>query len=893
MKTKQTHKLNGGIVTTALLTGGLWLAIAALPVSATVFDVASTDDELTTNGDCSLREAIINSNDNAATKPDCPAGEAGTVATDVINLPAGTYNLTITGVDERCDGAVPCAGTAPGPWTPVITSDASMGDLDINDDLTIIGAGSDLTTVQWVAAAADDDPLTGDRIFHVAVPTGATANIVNVTIQDLTVANGQVGLVPTVAADVCIDDGSGNLVYTPANLNAYDIYDYNATNADCNNHTIKLDQFRRMGGAIALGGGYSVVAYEEAIHGPDAGGGGGGEDMGPFPGGKPGEEEGVSIESAELNQVNVIASWAGADGGGIYSAVPADIEQSVISGNTSNANGGGIYNDAALTISETLIGKVFDPITAAAKPELTNPNVGENGGGMFDTGSHTTTILGSAINGNEAIGGGGIAARALITVNITNSTISGNTGTDVGGGMTTNGTINLQNVTVANNVATTDAPGGGGGLNSFGSGTYYFNNTLLANNLVSGRTVPLANCGCSGGGACPAGGVRMVSEGYNLEDGDSCDLDQAGDQINTDPLLVALADNDGLTETHAIPATSPAIDTGDDNNCPNNDQRGSIRPADGDGDEVKECDIGAFELFELSTDLQIADMVALDEVFKGDEFTVTVTITNGSVTPDSSVMFRTAALPAKITFVSASATGGSVNNCPAPVAGVVTCDIGDLGSTSSAIVTLTLSATAVGDATIAASVFSDNDTTPANNSANVTTTVIGVADIQLSATADRSSVVLGGQVTVTFTVANLGEDDATNVRLGGTIPPEASLVSATPDNGSTCTQSGADVLCELGNLAVAGPAINVAVVMRADQARTIADVSASVEAKQLDPDKTNNAVTASVTINVATSSDDGGGFCSYNPGGKFDPILPMLVLIGFAYLMRRSRVDIS
>ena len=280
-------------------------------------------------------------------------------------------------------------------------------------------------------------------------------------------------------------------------------------------------------------------------------------------------------------------------------------------------------------------------------------------------------------------------------------------------------------------------------------------------------------------------------------------------------------------------------------------------------------------------------MVAPDEVFKGDAFTVTVTIFNNT-TADTGVVLDTT-LPAGITFVSAIAAGGDVNSCLDPAAGVVTCTIGALGANASATVTLTLSAAAVGDATIAANVKSDTeDGTEPNNSASVTTTVIGVADLELTASANTGSVVVGNEVTVTFTVANLGADDATNVRLGGIVPPEASLVSATPDNGTTCTQSGADVLCELGNLAVAGPTINIVAVFRADQVGTVADVSASVDAAERDPDTSNNTVTASVTITGVPVSDN-GGWCSYNPNARFDPVLPGLVLAALAYLGLRQR----
>ena len=58
-----------------------------------------------------------------------------------------------------------------------------------------------------------------------------------------------------------------------------------------------------------------------------------------------------------------------------------------------------------------------------------------------------------------------------------------------------------------------------------------------------------------------------------------------------------LEDNEGPPLTHALLEGSPAIDAGDNDACPNNDQRGSIRPADGDEDGTFVCDIGAFELF--------------------------------------------------------------------------------------------------------------------------------------------------------------------------------------------------------------------------------------------------------------------------------------------------------
>jgi hypothetical protein len=739
MKIRPISKIRGIAITAALLVGSLWLSTLSTTVFAADFSVNNSTDAVdadtgdgiceVTPGVCSLRAAIMQANALAGA--------------DTINVPAGTYELTFTGVDELCEDAIaypagtPCivTGDPLSPYQPTITSNASMGDLDITDDVTITGEGSDVTIIKWVNPPTGDiDPLSGDRIFHVALPAAATVDIASVVIQGLTVVNGEVGLKPTVVTDVCIlDEVTGDLVYTP-NLNAYDI---EVTSEICGtldtdgkivDSVIIIDQFRRMGGGIALGGGYAVVTYNSAKVGSPP------DDI------TGGEGSTATIEGVSLNDVVVINNWSGADGGGIHSIVPATISRSKISGNTSaGGNGGGLYNEANLTISDTLIGKVFDAATAAAHPELTHANSGENGGGIFFTGSPqtTTTILRSAINGNEAIGGAGIAGR-VARFDIANTTISSNTARDIGAGILTAGPVDLLNVTVADNVATTTAPGGGAGLNAFAGGSYTMRNTLLSNNKVEVEAEPdksrLANCGCAGGTGCDTGVLNSL--GYNLENGDTCQFDATFffDQINTDPLLVALADNGGPTETHAITHSavsgavdSPAVDTGSNVGCPNNDQRGSIRPADGNRDGTKDCDIGAFELFEVTPDLQISNMVAPDTVTTGNNYTVTVTIANGAVDSDTSVKLVTDALPSIVTFVSATTTAGTC----AEVSGVVTCTIGDLDGTSSVTVTLTLTGSVAGDATITASVTStaepDASAEP-NNSASVLTKIRSASD---------------------------------------------------------------------------------------------------------------------------------------------------------------------
>jgi|SRR5262245_12801566 len=61
----------------------------------TTIPVDSTADSLAVDGNCTLREAIIAANTDAAVDA-CPAGSGA----DVVVVPAGTYTLTLTGANE-------------------------------------------------------------------------------------------------------------------------------------------------------------------------------------------------------------------------------------------------------------------------------------------------------------------------------------------------------------------------------------------------------------------------------------------------------------------------------------------------------------------------------------------------------------------------------------------------------------------------------------------------------------------------------------------------------------------------------------------------------------------------------------------------------------------------
>jgi uncharacterized repeat protein (TIGR01451 family)/CSLREA domain-containing protein len=772
---------------------------------------------LTADGTCTLRAAIMEANALAG---------ADSIDLSAINDPLSPIVLTLEGVDEVIGPPEP---GSPAPCAAQISADASIGDLDITEDLEIFGAGPGLTVIEWLNQSLDD-PNVGDRIFHVQAEPEETVNLVR--IADLMIRNGSVG--------------------TPNTTDEDNVYNCEVSGEP---GSIVAWQFKRVGGGIAVGPGAAVFLFEEAEHGPGGGGGDGG------PPTDPGGDEGEGgVLAVEFERLALIDNQAGSDGGAILAAAEMTILDSVLSGNLSAANGGALYLDSPTTIQGTLIGTASTdvPYASGAIPVglVSEPNRAENGGGIFDTGSHTTHIDASAIVGNNAIGGGGIAARALVVINITNTTVSGNTGTDVGGGITTNGTVNLRNATIANNVATTDAPGGGAGLNAFGSGTFVFYNTILANNRVEGgEAAREANCGCSGGTAlCPTG--RMVSTGYNISDEstDTCSLSIAlNDQPATDPLLAPLANNGGLTETHALPSqaigdltTSPAIDSADNLRCPNNDQRGMLRPDDGDADGSYNCDVGAFELFIMRADLHINNVTMQNMVDKGETFTAVIEIHNDDANAAASDVEFTATL-STLTDMDIVSAVPSVGTCGIP-AHAVSCSLGDMAIGAIETVTLTLVGDAQGEYSLESTVQTPDgavDPVPGNNTVISNVTVRGNSDIALTADPVPATVDRGDVITFTFTVVNNGEDAATSVRLGMLIPSGVSYVGGMSTKGS-CAAGGGEVLCTIGALALAESA-TVDIQMSADR---VGDKSfrAVVAADQNDPASSNNSVTASVSV---------------------------------------------
>lgn len=216
------------------------------------------------------------------------------------------------------------------------------------------------------------------------------------------------------------------------------------------------------------------------------------------------------------------------------------------------------------------------------------------GGGLDNAG--TATLLDVYITGNHASAGGGVFNGGSLLIR--NSTFNANSANHTGGALDNALNATLENVTISANTTPITNTASGGGI--FTDGPLYLLNATITENssgihnqdVVRFKNTMIVNS--SGGDNCTGTGT-YISEGYNLDSGSSCKFNSNGDLQNTDPLLGPLTTNDGPTFTHALLPGSLAIDGGDNLDCPSADQRGAYRPADGDGDSVQRCDIGAFE----------------------------------------------------------------------------------------------------------------------------------------------------------------------------------------------------------------------------------------------------------------------------------------------------------
>jgi hypothetical protein len=226
---------------------------------------------------------------------------------------------------------------------------------------------------------------------------------------------------------------------------------------------------------------------------------------------------------------------------------------------------------------------------------------------MFSIPGTMPVVRNSLITGNTAFEGGGLRidwGATIINTTITKNTLLVVPLSDLplkpvtivtllipeisgyGGGIDHRGGAEL---TIINSTITKNhAVKGGGGIGA-GQGYLPISEQLPLGRVILHNTIIAGNTSGEGSANCRTNQDPFESLGHNLATDGTCFLTATGDKPNTNPLLALLADNGGPTRTLALLPGSPAIDGGDNDGCPETDQRGTPRP------QGAACDIGAFE----------------------------------------------------------------------------------------------------------------------------------------------------------------------------------------------------------------------------------------------------------------------------------------------------------
>lgn len=551
-----THPARARLSCAALLACAVALPARAAEILVDVLGDPVPDG--CTPGSCSLREAVALAN--------------ATSGPDRILLPitqGQPLQLTRPGNDDSNSG----------------------GDLDIRDDLEIVGKGSEQTVlVQTIA----------DRLFDTHMPPQGRLSLRAFRIEG---GRGGDGGAVRSSSTLRVDGmrlrnnhavSSGGAIWLDAPASDAPIAGSRLTvlrsRFDDNSSTPGSEILQ--GGAIfvlsRIDNGKLLWIEDSDFVANESGGGGGAISVEDWPQSRGGD---IHVQGSRFTDN---ASLTGDTLGGAIGATVdnqrLDIVDSVFVGNAARTSGGAV---AAFGGRTNVVRSGFRENTAEAggglyltrgtvvDSELCSNPASHNGGGLFGAGP--LTVRGSTFcfnsAGDSGAGGGAIAYSGEdATLRIERSTFTGNGASKGGAIRLIRGELELFSSTI---VAPTLIPQGSLGIaihhtDSDGGGI------LVRNSIING--------------SCFFTQFPSMIAFDNIHTGtDTCRLDDAflhgGNQLGVTTAALALqplADNGGPTRTQLPGASSVAVDTGGAVDCSAADQRGYLRIDD-------DCDVGAIE----------------------------------------------------------------------------------------------------------------------------------------------------------------------------------------------------------------------------------------------------------------------------------------------------------
>lgn len=442
------------------LTVGATLVLASTQLAAGCGDpdivVSTTADELNSDGDCSLREAIQAANTDSAVD-DCVAGTGD----DVVRMPAGTYRITRAGFSEQQN---------------------LTGDLDIRSTVWIRGAGQGATIIDgngldrqldvFGGASARVEDLTlqngvappGRRGGALVVLDGGEATLRRVTVVGNEVSDGPNrwpdggGIYnngTTTVEDSLVTDnlaggteGSGGGIWNSGTLTVTRTTISDNTANGTNSAATDIDG----GGGIYNAGGATIT--DSTIR----------DNTSRYRGG------GIASSGGLIIGGSTISGNLGLLGGGIYTTNTTVARDSTLSGNDAKVSGGGLWSSAGITLLRN--------VTIALNRADSDSSGSGDGGGLFVS-SGTTRIRNTVGHQNTDFGGEAPLCAGTVVSDgynkiggLTGCTLTGETATNILGGsaligpLADNGGPTLTHLPQANSpvldAADPAAPGSGG-----------------------------------------------------------------------------------------------------------------------------------------------------------------------------------------------------------------------------------------------------------------------------------------------------------------------------------------------------------------------------------------------------------------------------------------------
>ncbi len=606
----------------------------------------------------------------------------------------------------------------------------TTGQIEIDQSLTITGPGAANLTLRGV----------DDRMFRI----GATDNAIDVTIEGLRFLRGKAasdggGAIwstqdagQTLTVKNSVFERNAGILYGGAILldddaamvisgstftdNATEdeagaIAHYSTSPITITDSTFARNVTDEYGGAIALWGsgtpsGESVIentTFQNNSSGADGDGGAISMDS--------------DIAPLTVSDSTFLRNSAGDDAGGaIWHSTDAAlaVENTEFVGNTAT-DGGAVYSeDGDLTITDSLF----------------EGNAAANYGAALDRdAAGLLTISGTVFRANNTAEDNGILNIEWGDAVISDSAIVENTGGDDNGSAgiswTSGGTLDISNVTIADNVAGDSDPGASGPFYA-DNGIVNLDSVTVARNVSAtgvagifndGATVNVTNSiiagNHSGTGDDDCSGPLTFAGGLNtsilgVDNGCAAgDTPKSGD-AGLDPLRASnRTDGKGVTWIVPLEAGSPALDSGA--TTLTTDQRGVSRP------QGSTPDIGAVEMRSRALGVTLAAGQSLIALNAPAELLAVASNTGDFGIPAASLAFG---LPPAFLAFAPPAAGA---NCAGSASGA-TCDLGALAGEDERVVGLSATAKAAGTTTATATLAATGLTSA---SASVPLTIVG------------------------------------------------------------------------------------------------------------------------------------------------------------------------